>query len=385
MRNFNPRQTMLGAALMAGAMLVGSAVPTDAQVQSRMRVLVPSFVNAEGKTTREGNRLADQVRKQINAMPTHAPVEEKAWKDALKKFGLKESDMDCIKWRQLAAQADIAQLVLCGTLNEAGSVTASFHPLAGGDAFDVPQFAFQDPESSAGTVVQSFQTYVRQISLVLYCDDNIRSQNWQGALDLCNQAVELNPKSVSAHYARGSALMNLDRPEEALEAYETVLEVEPLHTDAMLAAGILAAKLGRSDVSQQYFKEYLDLNPGDENVRLSIAHDLANAGDPAGALILVEEAAMSPEASASMLEYTGHFAMNAGLGMQQAGGPANGNTDQANAFFEKALQYYGRNLEMTGDTASTPGTPSSTSRTPHHTRKANEMALKISTTGKKIL
>src|SRR5690606_1703424 len=163
---------------MAGAMLVGSAVPADAQVQSRMRVLVPSFVDATGKATRDGGRLADQVRKQINQMPTHAPVEEKAWKDALKKFGLKEADMDCIKWRQLAAQADIAQLVLCGTLNESGAVTASFHPLAGGDAFDVPQFAFQDPEVSAGTVVQSFQTYVRQISLVLYCDENIQSQNW---------------------------------------------------------------------------------------------------------------------------------------------------------------------------------------------------------------
>jgi tetratricopeptide (TPR) repeat protein len=351
MRNFNPRQTMMGVALMAGAMLAGSAVPAAAQTQSRMRVLVPSFVNAAGESTREGNRLADQVREQIDQMPTHAPVEEKEWKNALKQFGLKESDMDCIKWRQLAAQADFAQLVLCGTLNEAGQVSASFHPLAGGDAFDVPQFAFQDPETSAGQVVQSFQTYVRQISLVLYCDQNIQSQNWQGALDLCNQAVELNPRSVSAHYARGSALMNLDRLEEAFEAYRTVLEIEPLHTDAMLAAGILASRLGRADVSQQYFKEYLDLNPGDENVRLSIAHDLANAGDPAGALLLVEEAATSPEASASMLEYAGHFAMNAGLRTQQDSGPANGNTDAALPFFEKALQYYGRSVEMKGDSA----------------------------------
>lgn len=351
MRKFNPRQTMFGVVLMAGAMLAGNAVPAAAQVQSRMRVLVPSFANAEGKTTREGNRLADQVRKQINEMPTHAPVEEKEWKSALKQFGLKESDMDCIKWRQLAAQSDIAKLVLCGTLDEStGTVTASFHPLAGGDAFDVPQFAHQAPDVSAQQVVQSFETYVRQISLVLYCDQNIQSQNWQGALDLCNQAVELNPKSVSAHYARGSALMNLDRNEEAFDAYRRVLEIEPLHTDAMLAAGILASKLGRDDVSQQYFKEYLDLNPGDENVRLSIAHDLANAGDPAGALRLVEEAATAADASAAMLEYTGHFAMNAGLEAQQAG-PANGNSDQANAFFEKALQYYGRSVEMKGDSA----------------------------------
>ncbi|HSK19707.1 MAG TPA: tetratricopeptide repeat protein [Longimicrobiales bacterium] len=349
MRKLNSRHTVFGVAFLAGAMLAGDAVPAAAQVQSRMRVLVPAFVNAEGKSTRNGNRLADQVRDQINEMPTHAPTEEKEWKDALKKYGLKESDMDCVKWRQLAAQANIAQLVLCGTLDEAtGAVTASFHPTAGGDAFEVPQFAFQSPEQGAAQVVQSFQTYVKQLSLVLYCDQNIQSQNWQGALDLCTQAVELNPKSVSAHYARGSALMNMDRNEEAFEAYRTVLEIDPINGDAMLAAGILASKLGRKDVSQQYFKEYLALNPGDDNVRLSIAHDLANAGDPSGALSLVEEAAAAPEAGGALLEYTGHFAMNAGLETLQAG-PANGNTDAANAFFEKAIGYYNRAIQVRGD------------------------------------
>ncbi|HSJ30436.1 MAG TPA: tetratricopeptide repeat protein [Longimicrobiales bacterium] len=349
MRNFNPRHTVFGVAFLAGAMLAGDAVPAAAQVQSRMRVLVPAFVNAEGKSTRNGGRLADQVRDQINEMPTHAPTEEKEWKDALKKFGLKESDMDCVKWRQLAAQGNIAQLVLCGTLDEAtGAVTASFHPTGGGDAFEVPQFAFSSPEQGAQQVVQSFQTYVKQLSLVLYCDQNIQSQNWQGALDLCTQAIELNPKSVSAHYARGSALMNMDRNEEAFEAYRTVLEIDPINGDAMLAAGILASKLGRKDVSQQYFREYLALNPGDDNVRLSIAHDLANAGDPSGALALVEDAAAAPEAGGALLEYTGHFAMNAGLETLQAG-PANGNTDAANAFFEKAINYYNRAIQARGD------------------------------------
>jgi tetratricopeptide (TPR) repeat protein len=351
MRNLSPRKTMFGAALMAGALLAGTAATAAAQAQSRMRVLVPAFVNAEGKSTRDGGRLADQVRKSINQMPTHAPTEDKEWKDALKKFELRESDMDCIKWRQLAAQANIAQLVLCGTLDESTrAVTASFYPTGGGDAFEVPQFAFQAPEQGAQQVVQSFETYVRQLSLVTYCNDYINSQNWQQALDLCTQAIELNPRSVSANYARGSALTNMDRNEEALEAYRKVLEFDPLHQDAMLAAGIIAAKLGRQDVSQQYFQEYLALNPGDDNVRLSIAHDLANAGDPAGALVLVEEAASGAEASVSLLEYTGHFAMNAGLEAQRAG-PANGNTDAANVFFTKAIEYYNRAVEMKGDSA----------------------------------
>jgi tetratricopeptide (TPR) repeat protein len=353
MHDFNPRHTVFGAALLAGAMLVASAAPAAAQAQSRFRVLVPDFVNAEGKSTKNGERLADRVRDQINRMPTHAPVEEKAWKDALKKYSLKESDMDCVKWRQLASQADIAALILCGTLDEStAAVTAGFHPSGGGDAFDVPQFAFESPEQAAQRVVQSFETYVRQLSLVTFCDDAINSQNWQSALDLCNQAVELNPRSVSAHYARGSALMNMDPPrnEEAFEAFRTVLEIEPLKQEAMLAAGILASKLDRQDVSQQYFRDYLDLNPGDDNVRLTIAHRLANEGDPAGALLLVEEPASAPDASAALIEYAGHFAMNAGLGKLQAG-PANGNVDEANALFQKAITHFERAVQMKGDTA----------------------------------
>jgi tetratricopeptide (TPR) repeat protein len=62
----------------------------------------------------------------------------------------------------------------------------------------------------------------------------------------------------------------------------------------MLHAGILAAKLERPDESQGYFRQYLELNPGNVDVRLTIATDLANAGDPAGALTLVEEAMDDP-------------------------------------------------------------------------------------------
>lgn len=347
------RSAVIGMALL-GAVLVGDAAPAAAQAQSRMRVLVPPFINAEGKTTRNGDRLADRIRDRMKEMPKHAPAEEKDVKDALKKYGLKESEMSCIQWRQLASTANVAQLVLCGTLNEStGQVTAAFHPIEGGvDPFEVPPFQFQSPEQGAQQVVQAFETYVRQLDLVTFCNDRIGSQSWQEALDLCTQATELNPRSISAHYARGSALLQLDRNEEALEAYRKVLEIDPIHSDALKAAGIVASKLGRRDVSQQYFDQYLELNPGDENVRLTLAHQLANEGDPAGALSLVEQAAVAPDATASLLEYAGHFAMNAGITRQQEAGPAaGGSAAEANTYFEKAIQFYERAVQMKGDSA----------------------------------
>ena len=143
--------------------------------------------------------------------------------------------------------------------------------------------------------------------------------------------------------------MNMDRNEDAYAAFQTVLEIDPINQDALMAAGVVASKLGRVEESQRYFTEYLAMNPGDENVRLTIAHRLANEGDPAGALRLVEEQATAADASASLVEYAGHFAMNAGLGMQSAGGPANGNADQAIEMFRKAAQLYERAAQMKGD------------------------------------
>jgi tetratricopeptide (TPR) repeat protein len=345
-RMFSTRKFTLGVTLAAGALLMADVAPALAQEGGRMRVLVPAF-EVENPRSRTGQQLADQIKRQIDRMPTHAPVADRDVRDALRKFNLKAEDMGCVQWRQLATHVG-AQLVLCGEVNEAtGQVTASFiNP--GGDSFDVPPFAMASVAQAAEQVVEAFGTYTRQLSLLVFCDEYLQSQGWQQALDACNQAVELNPRSVSAHYGRGSALSNLDRPEEALQAFETVLTIDELNQDAMMHAGILAAKLGRPDVSQSFFQRYLELNPGNEQVRLSIATDLANAGDPAGALRLVEAAMSDAEATGLLWEYAGHFAMNAGLSRMEAG-PANGNQEEAKRFFEMAVRHYNEALTRRGD------------------------------------
>lgn len=345
-RLFNPRHIAL-ATLAAGALLVTSEV-AEAQ-SSRMRVLVPNFEVEGNPRSKTGERMANEVKKHINQMATHAPVEDKVVRDALRKFGLKAEEMNCIQWRQLATHVD-AGLVLCGTVSEASNqVTAGFWNL-GGDAFEVPAFAMQSADQGAQQVVQAFGTYVRQLSLLVNCNDYLQNQSWQQALDQCNQAVELNPRSVTAHYGRGSALSNLEQPEEALSAFEKVLEIDELNQDAMLHAGIIAAQLGRSDASQQFFARYLELNPGNEQVRLKIATDLTNAGDPAGALRLMEDVIQGGEASGLALEYAGHFAFSAGERLRGATGPASdANTEESNRFFQQALAHYERAITVRGD------------------------------------
>lgn len=342
-RLFRPRQFALGATAAACALLVTSTV---AEAQSRYRVLVPSF-ETETPRSRTGERVANEVKKHINQMATHAPVDDRVVRDALRKFSLKAEEMACHQWRQLATHVN-ATLVLCGTVNEAtNQVNASFYTL-GGDSFEVPSFAIQNPDQAAQQVVQAFGTYARQLSLVAFCQEYIQSESWEQALDRCNQAVELNPRSVTAHYNRGSALANLNQPEEALAAFQQVLTIDELDQNAMMHAGLLAAQLGRTDLSQEYFQRYLELNPGNEQVRLKIATDLANAGDPVGALRLLEQVVQSGDASGLMMEYAGHFAMNAGLRRAEET-PANGNTDEANRLYQTAIGHYEAAIRLRGD------------------------------------
>jgi tetratricopeptide (TPR) repeat protein len=347
------RRFATGITLAAGALLVASATPVHAQqaVSGRMRVLVPPFVNAAGGQSKMGEKIADRLKKQLNELPTHAPADDGEVKKQIKKYGLNEKEMSCVQWRQLMQYVN-AELTLCGTIDEStNAVNATFHS-SKGTSFEVPQFAAQSDEQVAQQVVQSFRTYARQLELVVYCNDYIQSQNWQAALDNCNQAVELNPRSVDAHYMRGSALTNLDKPEEALAAYQKVLELDPMHGDALLAAGILAAKLNRQDLSKKYFHEYLALNPGNIEVTLKVATDLANAGDPEGALALVEEIAKD-DAPTTVFEYAGHFAVNAAIKKKEDTGPGAGDAAlaQAKELFRKGAQHYEKVLAR-GDSVS---------------------------------
>jgi tetratricopeptide (TPR) repeat protein len=331
-----------GIALVAGALLVTSAAPAEAQqtVGGRMRVLVPPFASSTGGVSKVGEKIADRLKKQVDELPTHAPADDKEVKKQLDKYKLNPKEMTCVQWRQLMQYVN-AELTLCGEVDETTkSVKATFYS-AKNTSFEVPQFTLQSEDQAAQQVVQSFRTYARQLELVVFCSDYVQSQNWQAALDNCNQAVELNPRSVDAHYLRGSALTNMDKSEEALAAYQKVLELDPMHPDAMLAAGITASKLNRQDLAQKYFREYLALNPGSVEVRLKIATDLMKNGDPEGALRLMQEVATDTAAYA-MHEYAGHFAISAAVKKMQEKPAADPEavSPEALELFRTAIKHY---------------------------------------------
>src|SRR5687768_2438240 len=120
MARFTSRQLAAALSVVTGAFLINVS-SVSAQAQGRFRVLVPDFKTPAGAKSKNGEKLGEQLRRAINAMNTHAPLDtdDNTVKQALRGFGLKEDEMDCIKWVQLASQKQLSQLVLCGDVDDA--------------------------------------------------------------------------------------------------------------------------------------------------------------------------------------------------------------------------------------------------------------------------
>ncbi|MGH7475398.1 MAG: tetratricopeptide repeat protein [Longimicrobiales bacterium] len=333
--------------------LAALLVPQPTAAQDRFDVLVPNLEPQGGADRKFGERAADELKKLIDDMATHSTVDDDDLKAALKKFSLNENQLDCIKARQLAIQISV-ELVLCGQYT-GNQVESRFVSAETGEEFVVPAFAASNPKQAAQQIFGQFQQYVDVLRFAQFCGDYLQSQNYASALENCNRAIAINPRSTGAQYYRGRALMEMDSLRESLQAFRTVLELNPAHQDAMLTAGVVAARVGEREQARELFHSYLELNPGNVDVRLQVATDLANAGDPAGALRIAEEGIPQDPSNASLQLYAGHFALAAAEQARQSG--ANGeqaavaDPAELTRLYETALKYYEAVFETHGDSA----------------------------------
>lgn len=328
-RTFLSRRRTVAVSLVIAATGLVAALPLAAQEpapaasNTRFRVLVPTLERRGEAKADFGKKVAEQVAKSINGLPTHIPVEAKEVKESLRKYKIKEEELDCIKSRQLAVQIN-AELVMCGTVEPGAGgnqVSAQFISARTGETFEVAPFAAPDPASAAKHIYTMFENYVRQISLAAFCRDYLASQQWAQALENCNQALAINATSQTALNMKGMALYRMAmaadqsavtdsaRLQEAYSVYRRVVELNPVEQDALKQLGIIAARLGQAEQSRTYFRQYMELNPGDASVRLAIAGEAARSGDPEGALRIVEEGLTADSANVDLNSYAGHFAI----------------------------------------------------------------------------
>jgi tetratricopeptide (TPR) repeat protein len=332
------------------------------QTGSRYRVLVPKLEIRPGANEKFGNQLADALRKDIDKLATHQSVDKKELGESLKKFKLKEDELDCIKARQLAVQIG-AELVMCGIV-EPGKVSAQFIGAKTGETFEVPSFPATDPLAAERQIFTSFEKYINQLSLTAFCTDYLASSQWQNAIDNCSKALEVNQQSSTGLYGRARGYMGLaeaaDAAKDSARAAESyvkaladlkqALVVNEVHQESLRAAGIVAARLGQPEDSRKYFRQYLELNPGAASVRLTLAGEAAKSGDPEGALRMAEEGIVADSTSLDVLQFAGHWAMQAAQKAEATArvGAAPG-TDVSAAgrpLYDKAIGYYQKAIEL---------------------------------------
>jgi len=80
------------------------------------------------------------------------------------------------------------------------------------------------------------------------------SQRWAEALGEIDAALAINPNNASWHAQRGCLLEELERIEEAVDAYVTSLDLEPGDRDISMALGVAFARLERFTKALEVFE-----------------------------------------------------------------------------------------------------------------------------------
>jgi tetratricopeptide (TPR) repeat protein len=349
------RTKFVFALLVAG--LVLAPVAAQAQEMGRFRVLIPDFEALQGANDDFGKDAAKELRELINTLATHQSIEKKEIEQNLKRFKMKMEELDCIRTRQLASQID-AQVALCASYTEATKdqfvVNASFWDIAGGEEFKVEQTqgVRKQEEGAARSMFDQFDRYVQQIRFAQFCAEYAQSQQWDNALRNCDQALELNPNAAGTRYQRARILYDSERYPEALEELERVLELNQFHEGALQLAGWISAAEGQDDQARDYYGKYLELNPSNASVRMKIAYDLAQAGDPVGAMQFIQVGLDVDPENADLWEQYGGFAFSAALEIQQTSGigaeNGGGVAPEAVEYFRKAIEAYEKVFAVKG-------------------------------------
>jgi len=81
------------------------------------------------------------------------------------------------------------------------------------------------------------------------------------ALEAYEKAIEINPQNTDAWFNKGNTLGELGRFEEALEAYEKAIEINPQNTDAWNNKGNTLDDLGRSEEALEAYENAIEINP----------------------------------------------------------------------------------------------------------------------------
>jgi tetratricopeptide (TPR) repeat protein len=267
-------------------------------------------------------------------------------------------DMDCTKTKQLASLMGNIRLIFCVSYLSQGD-NRQLDSIQVHDTQDAAPFLIQSvtvarnqQPQAADQIFQAFDRFIQQLRATSYCVEYSTSSEWEQALRNCDQALALNPNATGTLFLKAEILRQLNRLDESLAAVAQVIAADPLNEQALQMGGFLATQLNRPQQARGYYQNYLDLNPGDVAVRQRIAGEIAEAGDPEGAMIFIEAGLQVAPTDESLLLAHGSYAFAAAAKASQVTPPENsgGVTPQVTGLYRKAIDTFLKLYDAKGNT-----------------------------------
>jgi tetratricopeptide (TPR) repeat protein len=103
------------------------------------------------------------------------------------------------------------------------------------------------------------------------------------AVAALTRAVEINPNSIGLQQACARSMIEDGRYADAYAHYQKVLEKFPRDADSLVNYGLLAARLGHPEEAMDAWEKSVDVNPNQPNVHLYLAEAFDQRGEFAAA------------------------------------------------------------------------------------------------------
>ena len=225
MRRFAPRALLtavfaLSAACASGG-TAGSALNNIAG--GRYQVLTPDLTATGGVTPKVAGEVSETLRGLMATMATHTALSEQALFQAMEAYEVTE--LSEVTARQLAQQIK-AEGVMWGTLGSGGAgleADVTYIDVRTGDEIPLEGISAATPDALAQAIFVRFEESIEGIRQASFCSDNLAIQQFDRALETCNAALAIVPSSATALYGKATALLKLERTEEALDTYNLSL------------------------------------------------------------------------------------------------------------------------------------------------------------------
>lgn len=341
---------IVGAGALAVMLGPLYTAPASAQVE-RIKVMVTNLVPQGRADDDFGKDLAKALREFIDDLASHQAIEEKEIRDMAKKYDLDMEDLDCVRSVQLSGQLG-SNIVFCGGYTEdrqAKTFTLTGVKFASPNSapLEVPDKTYHedDHEVAAQEIAALFGQYTERLRKAVICGDYYDTGEWASAEKNCLEVLAVAPNDAQVRLILANVYMKSERLDEAYAETLKVIELDPLNEDALQLAGWLATKLGMKVEGRAHNDAYLKLNPGNAQIRMTIAYEVAQAGDPEGAMILVEEGLEIEPDNTDLLLQHASFAIAAGQALKVDNEPLSA---EAGQFYQTGSESYRKAYDVLG-------------------------------------